>query len=73
MTFLEFLPFLGLFLGMFVYFAAKDENRSFAQSAIMALGAAIALASFAAAAAYFCDSTPSIDQACIRIPEISIR
>jgi len=73
MTFVEFLPFLGVFLGLFVYFVGTDKG-GFAESAIMALGGAVALISLAAVGAYFLDIIAvAPEQTCnIKIPDITI-
>jgi len=73
MTFVEFLPFLGVFLGLFVYFGGTD-TKGFAESAVMALGGAVALISLAAVGAYFFDIIAvAPEQTCnIKIPDITI-
>jgi len=71
MTFIEFLPFLGVFLGPFIYFVAGKTDRSFSESAGMALGIAIALVSLAAVGAYFFDLIVEATGTCsIEIPDI---
>jgi len=75
MTFIEFLPFLGVLLGPFIYFVAAKTDRSFFESAGMALGVALALISFATIGAYFFDIiVEATGHTCsLKLPDISIR
>ena len=62
MTGIEFvLCNLGMFAGLFVFFAASKSDRSFVQSAGMAMGGALVLVCAIVAAVYLFNSVVTFD------------